>query len=309
MCVLGSGSGGNSSVLLMPRRRGEPLAASAVLIDAGFGPWTLRRRLKQAGIAMGQIAAICLTHLDRDHWRANWANTLIEHRIRLFLHRWHLPEFEKLPEAEALLAADLIEPFDGPFQPLPGLCAAPLHLPHDRKGTIGYLFEAAARGGRATPSESPGSDDSHAGSVCRIGYATDLGAVPPQLIESFSAMGGVDLLAIESNYDPHLQAGSPRPAFLKRRIMGELGHLSNEQAFEAVRRIVERCDGGLPRHIVLLHRSQQCNHPAIVRRVFEQDPHIARRVTLTEQRRRSAWFALHPRPATACHQRPLFTDR
>ena len=303
LCVLGSGSGGNSSVLNMPALAGRsgPAAKHAVLIDAGFGPWTIRRRLKQAGIEIDRVAAICLTHLDRDHWRPNWTNTLLEHGIRVFIHQWHMPGFEKLPEAEALLDGGLVEPFSESFEPLPGLSVSPIPLPHDQKGTVGYHIEAAS---------SPATAEWEGrGAVARVGYATDLGAVPPELIERFSAHGGVDLLAIESNYDPHLQAGSARPAFLKRRIMGELGHLSNEQAFEAVGRIAERCDPGTPRHIVLLHRSAQCNTPAIIRGVFGRDPSIGPRVTLTEQRRRSAWFHLWARPAVAAHQPSLFAAR
>jgi phosphoribosyl 1,2-cyclic phosphodiesterase len=100
----------------------------------------------------------------------------------------------------------------------------------------------------------------------------------------------VDLLAIESNYDPPMQLRSKRPLFLKRRIMGDAGHLSNEQAFEAVRRILDRSPDGSPRHIVLLHRSRQCNCPQTVREVFARDGRIAARLTLSDQRRPTRWF-------------------
>jgi len=81
-------------------------------------------------------------------------------------------------------------------------------LPHDDLATAGFLF-------------------CHGG--IRLGFATYLGRVPTALLESFTDL---DALAVESNYDRTMQQASNRPAFLKRRIMGGLGHLSNEQASE-----------------------------------------------------------------------------
>jgi hypothetical protein len=60
-----------------------------------------------------------------------------------------------------------------------------------------------------------------------------------RLIDRFCEL---DLLAIESNYDPKMQVESPRPWFLKQRIMGGRGHLSNEQAFAAVRAVLDACE-------------------------------------------------------------------
>ena len=145
-----------------------------------------------------------------------------------------------------------------------------MRLPHDRQGTNAFLVQT---------------------SVGRVGYATDLGHVPGELVARFA---GVDLLAIESNYDPDMQRRSSRPLFVKRRIMGKLGHLSNAEAFEAVQQITARSPRGRPKHIVLLHRSHQCNDPDLVRRLFTQDRQLYRRVTLTQQRRRSRWFKIKP---------------
>lgn len=269
-CVLGSGSGGNSTVV----RLGE----STILIDAGFGPLTIARRLGQAKVDLATLRAICLTHLDQDHFRPHWLPTLLGWRIRVHLHRWHLSDFQAIPGGQAMCEAGLVDVFhDESFEPAPGMCIWPIHLAHDVKGTSGFLLESA---------------------VGRIGYATDLGHVPPALIDRFT---GVDLLAIESNYDPPMQLKSSRPLFLKRRIMGHAGHLSNQQAFEAVSRIVDRSPPGTPRHIVLLHRSRQCNCPNLVREVFNQDQRIGARLTLSEQRRRTRWFTISapgPRPTT-----------
>src|SRR5204862_3142635 len=69
--------------------------------------------------------------------------------------------------------------------------------------------------------------------------------------------------AIESNYCPLLQEESGRPDFLKHRITGGRGHLSNHEAAAAIRRIQPR------EHVILLHLSRECNEPAIVAALHE----------------------------------------
>jgi hypothetical protein len=75
--------------------------------------------------------------------------------------------------------------------------------------------------------------------------------------------------------------------------MGGAGHLSNQQAFEAVVRILNRMEKSgrrLPQHIVLLHRSLECNCPKLVRKLFSRDARIAQRLTLAEQFERTGWL-------------------
>src|SRR5207237_8409160 len=99
------------------------------------------------------------------------------------------------------------------------------------------------------------------------------------------------------NYHPEMQLASKRPFSLKQRILTGFGHLSNRQAFDAIRALMHR--SRLPSHIVLLHRSRECNCPKLVRKLFATDPRIAARLTLAEQDRRSHWLAPagpEPRP-------------
>jgi phosphoribosyl 1,2-cyclic phosphodiesterase len=275
LCVLGSGSGGNSTAV----RFGDDL----VLLDAGFGPRTIARRLDLASVSLESVRAICLTHLDQDHFRPHWIPTLLGWRIPVHLHRWHVDQWSDLPGAMEMREAGLVHVFnDEPFEPAPGLRVSPIRLAHDTKGTSGFRLETG---------------------MGKIGYATDLGHVPAELVTHFT---GVDLLAIESNYDPPMQLKSARPLFLKRRIMGHAGHLSNQQAFEAVCQIVDRSPPGCPRHIVLLHRSRQCNCPTLVREVFSQDQRVGARITLSEQRRRTRWFPVVSPRAGGAGQLRLF---
>ncbi|HSV15505.1 MAG TPA: MBL fold metallo-hydrolase, partial [Tepidisphaeraceae bacterium] len=264
LCVLASGSSGNCSVIRAP--------GGVMLIDCGIGPRTAAGRLKGTGVHVNDIAAICLTHLDRDHFNLNWVDTVIRNQVRVFCAADRADDLRRFVDDEDF--AQRIEPFNGDvFEPLPGVSVSSQPLAHDQTGSHAFVVEADG---------------------ARMGYATDLGRVPAELIERFC---GVDLLAIESNYDPQMQQTSGRPRFLQQRIMGGRGHLSNDQALAAVRAVLDRCQRHahrLPRHIVLLHRSRQCNCPDLVRGLFSRDGRIASRLVLSEQFFRTPWLSAEP---------------
>ena len=286
LCVLGSGSGGNVSVLTATP--GPAARPSTVMIDAGLGPRTTAQRLHQAGLTLGDLSALCVTHFDTDHFRRSWVRTLTELEIPLYCHTWHLDDLRRVRNNQQLFAAGLVRTFDElkEFEVAPFVRASAIRLQHDRQGTSGFRFRLAC--GAA------------------VGYATDLGHAPERLCRH---LAGVDILCIESNYDERMTKNSSRPSFVNRRNLSDSGHLSNDQALAAVRRIAELSPGGAPRKVVLLHRSNDCNHPTKVRRTFARDRAIARRVVLTEQRRRSAWVRLRPWPAVRRAQGTLAMAR
>jgi phosphoribosyl 1,2-cyclic phosphodiesterase len=270
LCVLGSGSLGNCSLVRVGR--------SVVMIDAGFGPRSIIKRLNGTGVAVDDIQAVLLTHLDRDHFNPSWASTMLKMGICIYLAQRHVGEFYAIldghpsaPSGRQMHDAGLIHVFDGRPFPVqlddepPALIAQPVHLSHDRAGTIGYVLRRETQ---------------------RLAYATDLGAVPQTLID---AMLDADLIAIESNYDHHLQVTSSRPAMLKQRVLSGHGHLSNDQAFDAIKTVFDRSQR-LPAHVVLLHLSRQCNHPTVVKDRFAANTDIAARLRLSSQTQPTGWL-------------------
>ena len=261
LCVLASGSGGNCSVVRT--------TDDVFLVDCGIGPRITARRLDGTGVKLSDIRAICVTHLDRDHFNVAWMATIVANQIKVFCPADRVHEMPRFA-ADARMRS-LVVPFTPePFELVPGVVAATFRLAHDRTGSHAFHFT---------------------GSGGSIGYATDLGHVPAMLIERFC---GVDLLAIESNYDPHMQRTSGRPLFLQQRIMGGGGHLSNAQTLKAVKELFDRCarlGHALPGNVVLLHRSRQCNCPKLIKGLFERDPRIAPRLVLTEQFSRTEWIS------------------
>src|SRR4051812_29319032 len=78
MCVLASGSSGNCTAVRAP--------AGVILIDAGLGPRTTAQRLRGTGVSVADVSAICLTHLDHDHFNRNWLGTILTRGVRVFCH-------------------------------------------------------------------------------------------------------------------------------------------------------------------------------------------------------------------------------
>jgi phosphoribosyl 1,2-cyclic phosphodiesterase len=254
-CVLGSGSAGNCTVLAL-NGGASHCGGQFALIDAGLSPRATKLRLAALGIGLEQITDIIFTHLDRDHYRRTWMRPAESHGIRFHIHRGH----RRRAEYEGIDPARVdVKWFDGEVR-LGGEAAARIDsmpFDHDEAGTVGFVIE-------------------HAG--LRLGFATDLGRVPPRLFKQFTDLHA---LAIESNYDRQMQLSSSRPAMLKRRIMGGRGHLSNEQALKAVQRIAEQSPLS---HVALLHLSRQCNCPRLVTSIYAKHaPDVLNVLTVTNQ--------------------------
>lgn len=226
VCVLGSGSRGNCTVL-RAKRGGEDLFAC--LIDIGLSPRMTAARLESVGISMDLVQSAVLTHLDRDHCHEGWGQGLPRH-VEVFVHKGHLDRAYRYG-----LNRGFMHGFEGTFDTRDGVRVAPVMTFHDQLGTAAFRF--------CLPQAA------HAG---ELGFATDCGRVTDELLDHLQ---GVDVLAIESNYCPVMQAQSQRPDFLKRRITGGRGHLSNHEALEAIHAI------GPSEHVVLLHLSRDCNCP------------------------------------------------
>lgn len=229
--VLASGSGGNCSLLAL----GQGHRTRLCLIDAGLSPRRTRRLLADDGLRLDHIDDILLTHLDRDHFHQGWTAAALPIRVRFRMHADHAPKARKLG-----VPPGAITEFDRPFCLRGETTVTPVTLSHDSLGVSAFRFDW------------PTDDAGHAPS---LGFATDLGRATQQLIDTFQ---GVGTLAIESNYCPKMQLASGRPDFLKARIMNGSGHLSNEQARDAVREI------NPGHHVVFLHLSRQCNRPELV---------------------------------------------
>jgi phosphoribosyl 1,2-cyclic phosphodiesterase len=254
-CVLGSGSSGNCSLLKIDATRW-------IMIDAGFSMRQTKERMRTHNIAMDDVSDLLLTHLDRDHFNPAWCRTLRSRNMRVHVHARHVDRAVRCG-----LDRSILRPFETSIR-FESVHIDTIHMAHDELGTVGFIFH-------------------HVDCGTRFGFATDLGQVPPTLLDAFTSL---DVLAIESNYDPAMQQSSGRPEFLQERIMGGSGHLSNVESLAAVRQISET---STLQHIVLLHLSRQCNSPALIQDLYETNlAHLYSFLTITNQDRCSRLLRL-----------------
>ena len=260
LCVLASGSSGNCSVLRTAEGR-------LVLIDAGISPKRTAAALAAIGCSLYDVAAIVLTHLDHDHFYASWASAIpnrLANEARVWVHASHANERALAPLHES----DRLCTFErDSFAPVETTTFSSRLASHDAEGVATFRIEAKGPHGTG-----------------ELAYLTDLGAVPNALLDFHS---GVGVLAIESNYCPRLQIRSERPDFLKRRIMGGAGHLSNQQCLAATEAIAPE------NHSVFLHLSRECNRPEIVGDLHD-GANYAR--TIAGPDRPTRWVDIEPPP-------------
>jgi len=240
--VLASGSTGNACLLQAD--------GFGLLIDCGIGPRTLARRMAACGVSWRDVHAVILTHVHGDHWN----DAAFRHIGRLCLPLYcHATHGEHLSEVSAIFAdlhaAQCVRGYEagGAFSPSPGLTCRPLSVSHDCGATFGFRFEGAH--GLFGPSWA-------------IAYVADLGCWDEELAR---ALADVDLLAIEFNHNVPMQMRSGRPFHLIQRILGDRGHLSNEQAAALLRSAIAASTHGCLRHVVPLHLSRDCNRANLAR--------------------------------------------
>lgn len=218
-CVLASGSNGNCIYL----RSGE----TEILVDSGISFRELNRRLAGIGRTADSIDALLITHEHNDHI----------HGVRTITRR-HDPElFMSRGTAAAggfqsVSAGGIANTFKaGQSFKLRNLSVTTFPVPHDASEPVGFTIE----------------DEN-----TRIGIATDLGCIS---LEVLSGLIGCDAVIVESNHDKTMLMKGPYPQFLKKRVSGPRGHLSNEDAGELLKAVAH----DKLKHVVLAHLSETNN--------------------------------------------------
>ena len=246
--VLASGSRGNSALIRSPGDQ------RCMLIDAGLSPRRIRHALQDRDHSHQDLTDVLITHSDGDHLHTGWAKAIGSWNFTLHVHHTHVARVKR-----SGIPSDRISAFDDVFTLGGETHVSTALAPHDVHGSVSYIV----RRGDAV-----------------IGWATDLGRLSDELLAFFSD-ARPHVFAIESNYDRSMQLMSDRPEFLIDRIMGGTGHLSNDEAIDAVLHVSKHIE---PHTIVLLHRSEQCNCPQRIRALWsERASHLADRVIVASQ--------------------------
>lgn len=218
--VLGSGSSGNAILI--------ESAGSRILVDAGFAPRILKRRLAVAGVAPESIDAVVVTHEHNDHAKGaaaaakRWGWTIVSTAgTRMMCPDWSGLKMILTPRRSTIEIGDF------------RLDTVP--VAHDAIEPIGVIVTCLADGSRA-------------------GIIYDLGHVSESVLRSLDRL---DVLVLEANHDEGMLRAGPYPVSVQARIGGRFGHLSNRVAAQTAGRCMH---AGL-NNIVLAHLSENCNNP------------------------------------------------
>ena len=227
---LASGSSGNATLI----EGSDGLHRTRVLVDCGLGLRQLIARLAAEGIGPADLDGIFITHEHGDHIGC----------APMLVARYGVPLWTSAGTAQYAAFAGLESALnlvrDGQVFAIGGLQLHPFTVPHDAREPLQL---------RCTDGDRV------------LGLMTDIGHVTGHAL---AALAGCHALVLESNHDVELLAQSRYPDFLKRRVGGQHGHLSNVQAAAAL---------GALRHdrlntVVAAHLSERNNRPELVTRAF-----------------------------------------
>lgn len=200
-----------------------------ILVDVGMAACHIERALTQIGESITDIAALLITHEHQDHIKS--AGSLSRrYDIPIYAtpklwetyHRFgNITEENQRKYEYGMTIGDFSFDFFKTF--------------HDAVQPVGMIISAGET---------------------RLGICTDTGKVTPKMIQM---LRNADGLVFESNHDPQMLHHSRYAPSLKARIAGEHGHLSNEEAVDALKQII----GPATKEIVLAHLSEENNRPEL----------------------------------------------
>ncbi|MBP3374686.1 MAG: MBL fold metallo-hydrolase [Bacteroidaceae bacterium] len=230
---LGSGSSGNSYLL----KSNE----GCILIDAGINARTMKKHFKEVGLSLDDIDAIFVTHDHADHIKALCAFT---NDMKIPVHTTELVHrgISRNHCLSAKICPDSVRFINkGETFTIGDMKITPFEVPHDSSDCVGYSVVC------------------NDVTFCLI---TDAGHVTPLIEQNVAA---ANYLVLESNHDEDMLMMGPYSAYLKGRIRGGKGHLSNKTAATL---IAEHATPKL-RHVWLCHLSEENNHPELARKTVE----------------------------------------
>lgn len=218
---LGSGSRGNALLV--------EAGTTRLLIDAGFGPREMSRRLERLGLSGDDVDAVLVTHEHSDHVagvfacarRFHWAVMLTHGTLAACRSDGADARITIVGSHESFMVGDV--------------CVHPFPVPHDAREPVQFVLADGSR---------------------RLGVVTDAGHVTAHMVAMLDAC---DALVLECNHDLQLLAQGSYPQALKSRIGGRWGHLDNTAAATLLSQVM----GSKLRHVVAAHLSEENNTPAL----------------------------------------------
>ena len=209
-------------------------STEAVLIDAGISCREIEKRMKRLGLFIEKIKAVFISHEHTDHISG----------VPTFIKKYKVPVYitaATLRNGKLKFEKKLIRAFKAHEPIIIGdLAVTAFPKLHDASDPYSFIVDCKK---------------------IRVGVFTDIGTPCKQLIKHFKKCHAAFL---EANYDEQMLEEGRYPFFLKNRIRGGLGHLSNKQALECF--ITHK--PAFMSHLFLSHLSKNNNSPILVEKLF-----------------------------------------
>ena len=265
--TLASGSAGNAVLISW--------AEGYLLVDAGISCKRILEELHSLDVQPGDLSGILITHTHGDHVSG----------LRVLTKKAGAPIYATRPTCREWYRRNGCDEVRDLFQPqeagagvqIGALWAESFPTPHDAAGSVGWSI---------------------AGDGVRMVLCTDLGHVTEEVRR---AVEGCDLLVCEANHDEDWVRSGPYPYYLKQRILGDCGHLSNEAGAELAAFAVESGT----KTVVLAHLSRTNNTPArayeaVSLRLLAMDCDPERDISLTVAPRNTVGTTWSPKGVSVC---------
>ena len=215
------GSGSRGNSTLV--QQGDTL----LMVDNGFSIKETDKRLEKFGVSGSDINAIIVTHEHADHLGG----------VARYSKRYNIPVWASHGTSAMMKDVEGPQCFNSHKAfTLGSIEIKPILVPHDAREPTQFVFK---------------SND------LTFGMMTDTGSITQHMVD---ALKDCDGLLLECNYDREMLLGGAYPASLKRRIIGDWGHLDNQQAIE----LLHRLNTNDLQHLVLAHVSEKNNSHNLV---------------------------------------------
>ncbi len=231
LASLGSGSKGNATLVRTEQ--------GSILIDCGFSLKQFEKRLQNLAVSGQDISAILVTHEHSDH-----ASGVVR-----VASKYAIPLCMTVGTARALNINSYQVISGGQQLQLLDLIIDVVTVPHDAAEPVQFVFRQQSQDRR-------------------LGILTDSGHISGHMLKTYDNLHG---LLLEFNYDPEMLRDGPYPYYLKQRVSGNHGHLSNHQSIDLLRQInTNQLDCLIAGHI-----SQKNNSPELVASLLRDLDHHA----------------------------------
>jgi phosphoribosyl 1,2-cyclic phosphodiesterase len=219
---LGSGSEGNALLIAASRTQ--------LLMDCGFGLRDTLLRLARLGVSAGQLNGIVITHEHGDHI-GGVARLAQKFNIPIWLtHGTLRSQIKALGNLENIHEIDSHQTFI-----IGDIEITPFPVPHDAAEPVQFVF---------------------GNGMLRLGVLTDTGCSTTHIER---ILNGCHALVLECNHDSMMLMNGDYPYTIKQRVAGRMGHLSNNDAADILRRL----DVSNLQHLVAAHLSRKNNTEAL----------------------------------------------